>query len=52
MGDVDAGIWSAGLSVGLIHDVPSCEELVGRMEREVEGIIEGLGRLRVVKAKL
>ncbi|KZV67079.1 putative 2-Nitropropane dioxygenase [Peniophora sp. CONT] len=51
-GNPDEGIWSAGLSVGLIHDVPTCEELVGRMEREVEEIIEGLGRLRVEKAKL
>ena len=46
-GDVDAGVWSAGLAIGLIHDVPTCEALVGRMERETEGIIEGLQKLQV-----
>ncbi len=30
-GDPDAGIWSAGLCQGLIHDVPTCAELIERM---------------------
>ncbi|KAK4687991.1 NADH:quinone reductase (non-electrogenic), partial [Tremellales sp. Uapishka_1] len=41
-GDADAGIWSAGISVGLIDDIPTCEELVQRMGREAEDIITGL----------
>lgn len=38
-GDPDAGIWSAGLVQGLIHDVPTCGELVERMVTEAEAII-------------
>jgi NADH:quinone reductase (non-electrogenic) len=33
-GEVDAGIVSAGLVVGLIHDIPTCAELLERMVRE------------------
>jgi NADH:quinone reductase (non-electrogenic) len=33
-GDVDGGIVSAGMVVGLINDLPSCEELIGRIVRE------------------
>jgi NAD(P)H-dependent flavin oxidoreductase YrpB (nitropropane dioxygenase family) len=51
-GDSDYGIWSAGLSVGLIHDIPTCDELVGRMERETEQIITNMQKLTVEKAKL
>ncbi|HET9074205.1 MAG TPA: nitronate monooxygenase family protein [Solirubrobacteraceae bacterium] len=38
-GDVDAGIWTAGLSQALIHDIPSCQELVDTMMSEAESII-------------
>jgi len=38
-GDTDFGIWSAGQVVGLIYDIPTCEELVGRMVRDAEAII-------------
>ncbi|HWE99489.1 MAG TPA: nitronate monooxygenase family protein [Caulobacteraceae bacterium] len=38
-GDPDHGIWSAGMIQGLIHDVPSCQELVERIVREAEDII-------------
>ena len=52
-GDPDYGIWSAGVTVGLIKDIPTCEELVSTIEREAEAIIDGLGKLKVpVKAKL
>lgn len=40
-GDLDAGIWSAGIVQGLIHDVPSCAELVSRIVGEAEEIIGG-----------
>ena len=39
-GDADAGIWSAGMVAGLIHDIPSCRELVDRIMREAETIID------------
>ena len=35
-GDTDAGIWSAGQVQGLIHDIPTCAELVRRIVREAE----------------
>jgi nitronate monooxygenase len=38
-GDVDYGIWSAGMSQGLIHDIPTCKELVTRIVSEAEAII-------------
>jgi nitronate monooxygenase len=46
VGDNDAGIWSAGQIQGLIHDIPSCEELIHRIVRDAEQIIaERLGRM-------
>ena len=43
-GDLDKGIWSAGMVVGLIDDVPTCDELISRIVREAEEIInERLG---------
>jgi nitronate monooxygenase len=33
-GDLDAGIVSAGMVVGLIHDIPTCAQLLERMVRE------------------
>ncbi|MEU1547628.1 nitronate monooxygenase family protein [Nocardia sp. NPDC005745] len=38
-GDLDAGIWSVGLCQGLIHDIPTCAELIGRMVAEAERLI-------------
>jgi nitronate monooxygenase len=32
-GDADEGIWSAGQVQGLIHDIPTCAELVSRIMR-------------------
>jgi nitronate monooxygenase len=39
VGDNDAGIWSAGQVQGLIHDIPTCAELIHRIVREAEDII-------------
>lgn len=45
-GEMDAGIWSAGQTQSLIHDIPTCAELVSRILREAEEIIRGrLGRM-------
>ena len=38
-GDPDFGIWSAGMVQGLIHDIPTCAELVARIVAEAESII-------------
>ena len=39
VGDNDAGIWSAGQIQGLIHDIPTCADLIHRIVREAEEII-------------
>lgn len=38
-GKMDEAAWSCGMVAGLIHDVPSCEELITRIMREAETII-------------
>ncbi len=38
-GDTDFGVWSAGMVQGLIHDIPTCAELVSRIVGEAEAII-------------
>ncbi|HTK79073.1 MAG TPA: nitronate monooxygenase family protein [Rhizomicrobium sp.] len=40
-GETDAGIWSAGQTQALIHDIPTCKDLVARMMREAEQIVRG-----------
>ncbi len=45
-GELDDGIWSAGMVVGLIHDIPCCEELIQRMVAEArEAVKERLSAL-------
>ena len=38
-GDINHGIWSAGMIQGLIHDIPSVDELVTRIVADAEAII-------------
>ncbi|MAB10561.1 nitronate monooxygenase family protein [Hyphomonas sp.] len=38
-GDTDGGIWSAGMIQGLIHDIPTVEELIDRIVADAEKII-------------
>ena len=38
-GELDAGAWSCGMVAGLIHDIPTCKELVDRINAEAEAII-------------
>ncbi|MBQ02991.1 MAG: nitronate monooxygenase, partial [Acidobacteria bacterium] len=46
-GDSEGGVWSAGMVAGLIHDIPTCQELVDRIIREAEALIdERLARMR------
>ncbi len=39
-GDPDHGIWSAGMVMGLINDIPTCRDLVLRIVDEAEAIIQ------------
>ena len=38
-GDLDGGIWTVGQSQALIHDVPSCKELVDNIMRQADEIV-------------
>jgi len=38
-GDMEIGAWSCGMVAGLIHDVPTCKELVDRIMSEADAII-------------
>ena len=47
-GTMDAGAWSCGMVAGLIHDIPTCKELVERIVSEAELIInEKLNKVQV-----
>ena len=46
-GEMDAGAWSCGMVAGLIHDVPTCKELIDRIMTEADALIrDRLERLR------
>ncbi len=38
-GITEAGVWSCGMVAGLIHDIPTCKELLDRIMTEAEAII-------------
>jgi NADH:quinone reductase (non-electrogenic) len=38
-GDMDAGGWSCGMVAGLIHDIPTCKELIDRIMAGAEALI-------------
>ena len=47
-GTVDAGAWSCGMVAGLIHDIPTCKELIERIVSEAEKIInEKLNKVQI-----
>ena len=38
-GDMDGGIWTTGQSQALIHDIPTCAELVKNIMAQADGIL-------------
>ena len=38
-GQMDAGAWSCGMVAGLIHDIPTCKELLDAIMAEAEALI-------------
>lgn len=38
-GDMDIGVWSCGMVAGLIHDIPTCKELIDRIMSEADALI-------------
>jgi len=46
LGDMDGGIWSAGQSQGLIHDIPTCAEAVRNIISQAEEtLLKTTGRI-------
>lgn len=39
-GEMDIGVWSCGMVAGLIDDIPTCKELIDRIMRQADDIIE------------
>jgi NADH:quinone reductase (non-electrogenic) len=39
-GDTDSGVWSCGMVAGLVHDIPTCKELLDRIMADARQIIE------------
>lgn len=42
-------MWTAGQVIGLIHDIPTCEELLGRIEKEAIDSLSKVSSLIVDK---
>ncbi|WP_072383475.1 nitronate monooxygenase family protein [Novosphingobium sp. NDB2Meth1] len=40
-GDLSKGVFWAGMVQGLIHDIPTCEELISRIIADAEAIVRG-----------
>tara|TARA_R100001440_G_scaffold12432_9_gene22090 strand:- start:27070 stop:28050 length:981 start_codon:yes stop_codon:yes gene_type:complete len=38
-GEMNAAAWSCGMVAGLIHDIPSCDDLISRIMSDAESII-------------
>ena len=51
-GDLDQGVWTAGLVMGLIDDIPTCKELCQRMSDEAAAILSKAHSMIVSKSKL
>ena len=39
-GEMESGVWASGMVQGLIHDIPSCEEVIQRIMSECEEIVK------------
>jgi NAD(P)H-dependent flavin oxidoreductase YrpB (nitropropane dioxygenase family) len=52
LGDPDYGIWTVGIAAGLINDIPTCRDLIARLERELEEVVGQLNSIVQVKSRL
>ena len=43
-GDTDGGIWTVGQSQGLIHDIPSCKDMVANIMKQAEDVLAANAR--------
>ncbi|KAB2578203.1 2-nitropropane dioxygenase NPD [Lasiodiplodia theobromae] len=51
-GDKDFGVWTAGQVIGLIQDIPSCAELISRIEREAVDTLSKAASLYVADGQV
>ncbi|ETO11298.1 hypothetical protein RFI_26081 [Reticulomyxa filosa] len=51
-GDTENSVWSCGAVMGLIDDIPTCEQLIQRMVKDAETIITKRLNSKVSKSKL
>ncbi|KAI1407245.1 hypothetical protein F5Y13DRAFT_175393 [Hypoxylon sp. FL1857] len=51
-GDPEFGVWTAGQVIGLIHDIPTCADLLSRIEREAEQTLTSKLALAKPQSKL
>lgn len=51
-GDPDYGVWTAGICMGLIHDIPTCEVLLKRIEQEAKETMDKTMSMYRESAKL
>lgn len=51
-GDPEHGVWTTGQVMGLIHDIPTCDTLVKRIEKEAETVLNDRAALIVPESKL
>ncbi|KAI2633374.1 2-nitropropane dioxygenase-like protein [Xylaria nigripes] len=49
-GDPEFGVWTAGQVMGLINDIPTCDALLTRIEKDAEQTL--MSKLKLTKAKL
>ncbi len=45
-GEMDAGAWSCGMVAGLIHDIPTCKQLIDRIMGEAEAILARMNAMQ------
>lgn len=45
-------VWTTGQVIGLIHDIPTCDVLVARIEKEAEAALKERLSLIVPESKL
>ncbi|KAI1045418.1 hypothetical protein LB505_006333 [Fusarium chuoi] len=51
-GDTEYGVWTTGQVIGLINDIPTCDVLVHRIEKEAETALKERLALLVPESKL
>jgi len=51
-GDPEFGVWTTGQVIGLIHDIPTCDVLVKRIEKEAEETLKDRLNLFTPESKL